>query len=210
MAATVCVYIVDDDEHVRHSIGFMLGTANWSSRAFAGGGAFLAALPRLDPGCILLDMRMPDIDGMDVLATLERERIRWPAVVMTGHGETAMAVQAMKLGAIDFLEKPFDEALMLSCLERAAVLLKTRAAQAEQEARVKERVGRLTSREREVLEGLIGGLPNKLIAHRLGISLRTVEMHRSNMMRKLDAASLAEALQLAGSAGVRPLARLSD
>ena len=206
MAATVCVYIVDDDEHVRHSIGFMLGTANWGSRGFAGGRAFLDAVPGLGPGCVLLDVRMPDIDGIEVLAALERDRVKWPTVVMTGHGETALAVRAMKLGAIDFLEKPFEEAMLLSCLDRAAMLLKTRSAQAEQEARVRKRIGMLTSREREVLEGLLGGLPNKLIAHRLGISLRTVEMHRGNMMRKLAAGSLAEALQLAGSAGVRPLA----
>ena len=205
MAATVCVYIIDDDAHVRHSIGFMLGTANWASRAFTGGDEFLDAVPKLDPGCILLDVRMPRIDGFEVLAALAQRQLKWPVVVMTGHGETALAVQAMKLGAIDFVEKPFEEALLLSCLERAAMLLKTRVAQAELQARNAARIARLTGREREVLEGLLGGHPNKQIAHRLGISLRTAEMHRANMMRKLEASSLAEALQIGAAGGVRPL-----
>ena len=206
MATNICIYVVDDDEHVRHSIGFMLGTANWSSRGFAGGRAFLDALPKLDPGCILLDLRMPEPDGLDVLAELDRRKLRWPAVIMTGHGDTAQAVQAMKLGAIDFIEKPFTESVLLSCLERAAVLLRTRTAQSVRDAGLKARVERLTTREREVLQGLLGGLPNKLIAHRLGISLRTVEMHRANMMKRLEAPSLADALQIGGAAGMKPLA----
>lgn len=117
------IYIIDDDKDVRASISFMLETAGRPNRVFPGGREFLDSLETLEPGCILIDVRMPDIDGLQVLAQMERRRVRWPVVVMTGHGEIWVAVQAMKLGAIDFLEKPFEEELLLTCLDRAATLL---------------------------------------------------------------------------------------
>jgi two-component system, LuxR family, response regulator FixJ len=198
------VYVVDDDRDVRRSISFMLGAAELSSHPFASGSDFLDGLGELQPGCILLDIRMPQIDGFQVMSELARRGIDWPVVVMTGHGEVAIAVRAMKLGAIDFLEKPFSEEALLGCFENAFALLadRTEAARARQSA--EERVGQLTAREMEVLRGLLAGRSNKLLAQDLGISLRTVEMHRGNMMARLRVESLAEALALAIQAGVAP------
>ena len=183
----------------------MLGTAELSSRPFASGADFLESLGEVEPGCILLDIRMPEIDGFEVMAELARRGIDWPVIVMTGHGEVSIAVRAMKLGAVDFIEKPFDEGLLLSSLERAFGLLRDRGEKAERKRQAEERIASLTAREREVLQGLMGGLPNKVLARRLGISLRTVEMHRANMMDRLQASSLAEALTLAVQAEIDPL-----
>ena len=154
---------------------------------------------------MLLDIRMPDMDGFQVMAELASRGIDWPVVVMTGHGEVPVAVRAMKAGAVDFLEKPFEEDVLLGSLERAFGLLKERGQKAERRRSAESRIGVLTSREREVLRGLMAGLPNKALARRLDISLRTVEMHRANMMERLHVGSLAEALTLAVQAGVEPL-----
>lgn len=189
--------MVDDDHDVRSSLSFMLGTGAVDSRPFADGEAFLAEVAELPPGCILLDVRMPRMDGFQVMAELEKMHIDWPIIVMTGHGEVPVAVRAMKLGAVDFIEKPFGEDLLMASLERAFLLLKDRGGKAEAKRMAKERVAQLTPREREVLQGLVGGLSNKLLARHLDISLRTVEMHRANMMDRLQVASLAEALTLA-------------
>jgi two-component system response regulator FixJ len=139
------------------------------------------------------------------MAELGKNGIEWPVIVMTGHGEVSVAVRAMKLGAVDFLEKPFDEEVLLSSLERAFGLLKDRGEAAERKQRARDRVNALTAREKEVLRGLMAGMANKLLARRLDISLRTVEMHRANMMDRLGVRSLAEALTLAVQAGVEPL-----
>lgn len=197
--------MVDDDRDVRRSISFMLGTADINSRPFASGADFIESLGELEPGCILLDIRMPEIDGFEVMAELSRRGIDWPVIVMTGHGEVSIAVRAMKLGAVDFIEKPFDEGLLLSSLDRAFGLLKDRGEKAERKRQAQERIAALTAREHEVLQGLMAGLPNKVLARRLGISLRTVEMHRANMMDRLQAGSLAEALTLAVQAEIEPL-----
>ncbi len=199
------VHVVDDDRDVRRSISFMLGTAEINSRPFASGADFLESLNELEPGCILLDIRMPEIDGFEVMAELSRRAIDWPVIVMTGHGEVSIAVRAMKLGAVDFIEKPFDEGLLLSSLDRAFGLLRDRGEKAERKRQAQERIAALTAREHEVLQGLMAGLPNKVLARRLGISLRTVEMHRANMMDRLQAGSLAEALTLAVQAEIEPL-----
>lgn len=190
---------------MRRSLSFMLGTAELSSRPFGSGTDFLEALDDLKPGCILLDIRMPEVDGFHVMGELGKRQIEWPVIVMTGHGEVSVAVRAMKLGAIDFIEKPFDEGVLLSSLDRAFVLLKDRGETAERKQNAQERVSGLTGREKEVLRGLMGGMANKLLARRLDISLRTVEMHRANMMDRLGVKSLAEALTLAVQAGVDPL-----
>jgi two-component system response regulator FixJ len=199
------VYVVDDDREVRRSLSFMLGTADLNSRPFASGIDFLEALDDLKPGCILLDIRMPEVDGFHVMAELARRRVEWPVIVMTGHGEVSVAVRAMKLGAVDFIEKPFEEGILLGSLDRAFTLLKDRGETAERKQMAEDRVKALTSREKEVLQGLMAGMPNKLLARELGISLRTVEMHRANMMDRLGVGSLAEALTLAVQAGVDPL-----
>lgn len=199
------VYVVDDDRDVRSSIAFMLGTAAIESRTFEDGEDFLGTLSALDPGCILLDVRMPGVDGFQVMDALARAGIDWPVVVMTGHGEVPVAVRAMKLGAVDFIEKPFGEELLLASLDRAFALLKDRSEQAERERGAGDKIGHLTTREHQVLRGLVGGLHNKDIAERLGISMRTVEMHRASMMNRLQVASLAEALTLAVQARVAAL-----
>lgn len=199
------VHVVDDDREVRRSLSFMLGSAQFQSRPFASGSDLVESLDELQPGCVLLDIRMPDMDGFQVMAELANRGVDWPVVVMTGHGEVPVAVRAMKAGAVDFLEKPFEEDVLLGSLERAFGLLKERGQKAERKRSAESRIGVLTSREREVLRGLMAGLPNKALARRLDISLRTVEMHRANMMERLHVGSLAEALTLAVQAGVEPL-----
>ena len=194
--------MVDDDRNVRLMLSYMLGDADLQSRPFASGADFLSALPDLQAGCILLDVRMPDMDGLAVMAELARRSVDWPVVFMTGHGEVPMAVEAMKLGAIDFLQKPFSEEALLACFERGFAMLEQRSAAAGRRAVAKARIEQLTAREREVLQGLLAGLSNKLIADRLGISLRTVEMHRGNMMDRLGVDNLAEALTLAMEGGL--------
>lgn len=201
------VHVIDDDRDVRRSISFMLGTANIPSRPFASGTDFIDSLTTLEPGCVLLDIRMPDVDGFDVMAAMAKHGIDWPVIVMTGHGEVSVAVRAMKLGAIDFIEKPFDEEVLLAGLERSFECLQEREEKSERVRSAQQRTDLLTAREREVLEGLMAGLPNKLIARQLGISLRTVEMHRANMMDRLQVNSLAEALTTAVQAGVSASAR---
>lgn len=204
--ATRSIYVVDDDNDVRTSLQTLLSTIpNTLIWGFKSGDEFLERADELDPGCVLLDIRMPEIDGFEVMAELNRRGVDWPVIVMTGHGEVSIAVRAMKLGAVDFIEKPFDEGLLLSSLERAFALLKDRGEKADRKRQAQERISWLTAREREVLQGLMAGLPNKVLARRLGISLRTVEMHRANMMDRLQAGSLAEALTLAVQAEIEPL-----
>ncbi len=199
------VHVVDDDRDVRCSISFMLNAAALESRPFASGVDFLDSLDDLKPGCILLDIRMPETDGFQVMSELAERGVEWPVIVMTGHGEVSVAVRAMKLGAIDFIEKPFEEDVLMGSLDRAFTLLKDRGEKAGRKRLAKERIDVLTAREHEVLQGLMAGLPNKMLARRLDISLRTVEMHRANMMDRLQVNSLAEALTLAVQAGVEPL-----
>lgn len=198
------VYVVDDDRDVRRSISFMLATAEISSYPFASGVDFLEGLDELRPGCILLDIRMPQIDGFQVMDEMAARGVNWPVVVMTGHGEVPVAVRAMKLGAVDFIEKPFSEEVLLACFGRAFELLASRKEEAERRRHAQVRVERLTGREAEVLAHLLSGSSNKTIANALGISLRTVEMHRGNMMDRLEVGSLAEALTLAIEAGFEP------
>ena len=196
--------MIDDDRDVRRSLSFMLGAAEIRSHPFGSGADFLEALPDLEPGCILLDLRMPNMDGFGVMAGLAERKIDWPVIVMTGHGEVPIAVRAMKLGAVDFIEKPFSEQALLACFEQAASLLDERQQSGRRRQEAHGRAASLTTREREVLQGLLAGHSNKQIAQLLGISLRTVEMHRGNMMDRLGAASLAEALTLAMEAGIKP------
>jgi len=196
---------VDDDRDVRRSISFMLSVADVQSRPFASGPDLFDSLTELQPGVVLLDIRMPEMDGFQVMSELQTRGVEWPVVVMTGHGEVSVAVQAMKAGAVDFLEKPFGEDVLLASLERAFGLLKDRTEKADRRRAAQSRIDQLSSRENEVLRGLMAGLSNKLLARRLDISLRTVEMHRANMMDRLGVGSLAEALTLAVQAGVEPL-----
>jgi two-component system response regulator FixJ len=180
----------------------MLGAAEIRSHPFASGLDFLEALPDLEPGCILLDLRMPQMDGFAVMDAIAERKIDWPIIVMTGHGEVPVAVRAMKQGAVDFVEKPFSEQTLLACFTQAFGVLKEREEAGSRQRKAHERAALLTGREREVLQCLLAGLSNKEIAQSLGISLRTVEMHRGNMMDRLQASSLAEALTIALEAGI--------
>ncbi len=196
------VHLVDDDEAIRRSASFMLRTGGLVVKTYASGLELLTVGKGLEPGCILLDVRMPGMDGLEVQKALQDEGILLPVIVMTGHGDVAVAVQAMKAGAIDFIEKPFEKAMLLDALEEGFAQIAqagTRAARGD-EARAKLDV--LTPRERDVLEGLVRGHPNKTIAYDLGISPRTVEIHRANVMSKLGVASLSEALRIAFAAGL--------
>jgi two-component system response regulator FixJ len=189
---------------VRRSLSFMLGAADIHSHPFGSGLDFLDALPDLEPGCVLLDLRMPHMDGFQVMEALTERNIDWPVVVMTGHGEVPVAVRAMKMGAVDFIEKPFSEQALLNCFGHAFALLKDREEAGRRRRDAHGRAASLTAREKEVLQSLLAGQSNKEIALSLGISLRTVEMHRGNMMDRLHASSLAEALTIALEAGVTP------
>lgn len=196
------VYLVDDDEAIRRSASFMLRTSGLVVKTYSSGVELLEAGRELDPGCILLDVRMPGMDGLEVQKALNERNIRLPVIVMTGHGDVSVAVQAMKAGAIDFIEKPFEKATLVGALEQGfEQLTQTDTANARADgARAQLQV--LTPREQEVLDGLAKGYPNKTIAYDLGISPRTVEIHRANVMSKLGAASLSEALRIAFAAGL--------
>lgn len=189
------VHIIDDEESVRNSVGFMLQTTGYSVRQWPSGAFFLRELKNAEPGCILLDIRMPEIDGLQVLQQLRARGSTLPVIVLTGHGDVSIAVKAMRGGAVDFLEKPFEAEQLLSAIDKAFVAMGETSEAARTDA-ARTQIANLSAREREVLEGLVAGLPNKTIAYDLGISPRTVEVHRANLMQKLGARSLSEALRI--------------
>ena len=195
------VHLIDDDEAVRRSASFMLRTSNYTVRTYASGVEFLA-LKDIPEGCVLLDVRMPEMDGLEVQAELRRRKVLLPVVVMTGHGDIATAVEAMKGGAVDFIEKPFEKSVLLAALDDGFARLNSSAELADRATVAEAKLKGLTPREREVLEGLARGHPNKTIAYDLGISPRTVEIHRANAMSKLDVHSLSDALRIAFAAGL--------
>jgi two-component system response regulator FixJ len=194
------VHLVDDDEAIRRSVGFALKTSGFRVRAYESGVEFLKSASKLEPGCILLDIRMPGMGGLEVQSALRDKGIGLPVIIMTGHGDVSLAVQAMKAGAVDFIEKPFEKAVLLGAIEHGVERLKKSAANVDRADEAAVRLQALTGREREVLDGLAKGLPNKTIAYDLGISPRTVEIHRANVMSKLKVKSLSEALRIAFAA----------
>lgn len=194
------VHLVDDDEAIRRSVGFMLKTSGYHVRTYESGVDLLKAASNLEPGCILLDIRMPGMDGLEAQAALRDRGITLPVIIMTGHGDVSLAVQAMRAGAVDFIEKPFEKAVLLSAIDHGAERLKKSAADLDRADEAAVRLRALTPREREVLDGLAKGLQNKAIAHDLAISTRTVEIHRANVMSKLGVRSLSEALRIAFAA----------
>ena len=196
------VHIVDDEDAIRRSAGYMLKTSGYAVETWQSGTAFLKEVRHVEYGCILLDVRMPDIDGLDVQRTLAERGVTMPVVIMTGHGDIGIAVRAMKAGAVDFLEKPFEKAVLLSAIEDAFERIAATDGASARAAEAEIILGSLTAREREVLDGLAQGLPNKTIAYDLGISPRTVEVHRANVMTKLDVRSLSDALRIAFAAGM--------
>lgn len=194
------VHLVDDDEAIRRSVGFALKTSGFQVRSYENGVEILKSAPDLEPGCILLDIRMPGMDGLEVQEALKAKGVTLPVIIMTGHGDVNLAVRAMKAGALDFIEKPFEKAVLLGAVEHAMSRLKQTAETLRDASEAATRLQRLTPRERDVLEGLAKGLPNKSIAYDLGISPRTVEIHRANLMDKLGVKSLSEALRTAFAA----------
>jgi two-component system response regulator FixJ len=204
MTGTRNVYVVDDDSMIRRSLVFYLSTLEFAVRPFAGGQDFLDAMTTLAPGCVILDIRMPELDGLQVLQAMEPQLAQFPTIVMTGHGDVATAVTAMKLGATDFIEKPYAEEPLLATLERCLVLLDEHRVETQERDEARAALDRLSPRERDVLEGLRNGLSNKAIAQRLNLSVRTVEMHRANMMDRLSVRSIGDALRLAYRAAPAP------
>ena len=199
---TRTVHIVDDDQAIRQSVGFLLRKAGYPVETYPDGTHFLKAVTRATPGCVLLDVRMPDIDGLEVQATLAQRGIALPVIMLTGHGDVVLAVRAIKAGAEEFLEKPFERGVRIAAID-AALARAARNGRAEVAAAdAVIRLAALTPRERDVLDGMILGRPNKLIAFDLAIATRTVEVHRANLMEKLSARSLSDVLRIAFSAGL--------
>lgn len=193
---TQTVYVVDDDIAVRRSLQFLLPTAGFTSWPFSCAFDFLDNLPNLRPAPILLDINMPEIGGMDLLSELANREIKWPVIVMTGYADIPLAVQAIKSGAIHLLEKPLDFDLLEAALGDAVKRLSKIEHSEETRRNARRLLERLSSREIEVLAILIDGLPNKVAAHHLSLSVRTIEMHRAHALQKLEVKSIAAVLQL--------------
>lgn len=196
------VYLVDDDDAVRRSAGFMLKTSGFEVESFASGVEFLKVVKGAALGCILLDVRMPGMDGLEVQRELREMGVTMPVIVLTGHGDVNVAVAAMKAGALDFIEKPFEKAVLLSALEEGFAQIERTDRNVTRAAEAQVRLKTLTAREHDVLLGLVRGYPNKTIAYDLGISPRTVEIYRANLMTKLGVQSLSEVLRIAFAAGL--------
>ena len=195
------IHLVDDDEGIRRSASFMLRTSGYLVKTYASGVEFLDAAKDAAAGCVLLDVRMPGMDGLAVQRTLKERGILLPVIVMTGHGDISVAVEAMKGGAVDFIEKPFEKTTLIGAIESGFERLEQAGRRHARSEEAQARLNVLTPREVDVLKGLVRGHPNKTIAYDLGISPRTVEIHRANLMTKLEVASLSEALRIAFAAG---------
>lgn len=199
------IYIVDDDDPVRASLQSLLSVRkNLLIRSFRSGDLFLEQVEELDPGVLLLDFNMPGSNGLDVLRALRPFGNRFVSIVLTGKGSIDVAVQAMKIGAVDFLEKPYDPVVLLQLIDAAFVQHEQQHAMEERTAQAASRIDALSPRERDVLKGLIEGRSNKVIAFELELSPRTVEIYRANLMQKLDVRSLSDALKIAFAAGMFP------
>lgn len=196
------IYLVDDDDAVRRSVGFMLKTSGYSVESFVNGAEFLKEVRSLEPGCVLLDIQMPEVDGLEVQTELRERGVAFPVIVMTGHGDVEVAVRAMNSGAVDFIEKPFAKETMVEAIGEAFARLDRSSAKSRRREEAELLVNSLTPREYEVLAGLAKGHPNKTIGYDLEISPRTVEIHRANLMKKLDVHNLSDLLRIAFAAGV--------
>jgi two-component system response regulator FixJ len=204
LASSDIVHVIDDDADVRQSLAFLLGTVGLAVRLHDSATSFLEALPEIQDGCIVTDLRMPGMDGIELQRRLRSDGNTIPVIVITGHGDIALAVDAMKAGAIDFIEKPFDDEVLIGAIKTA---LSRRAGDRERNAQAAEaraRLKLLSERERQVLERLVAGKPNKIIAHELDISPRTVEIYRANVMTKMQADSLSALVRMALLGGDLP------
>jgi two-component system response regulator FixJ len=196
MANEAIVYVIDDDEAARHSLEFLLDCAGIRVRSFASADAFLAASPPLAGACVITDVRMPGRSGIELVEEMKRRGADVPVIVITGHADVPLAIQAMHAGVADFIEKPFDDELLLSALRRALAQQAGKAEAQEERAAILERIATLSGREREVMDGLVAGEANKAIAFDLGISARTVEVYRANVMMKMQTKTLSELVRM--------------
>jgi len=199
------VHVVDDDEAVREGVSILLEASGYEVSPHESGAAFLRVLDNLSPGCVLLDIHMPEISGLEVQAALRERSVDWPVIVLTGQGDIGIAVGAMKNGAFEFIEKPYENQMLLETLQEAFDKLETLTEESAKVTRAREFISRLSQREYEIVQGLLAGLPNKIIAYELDLSVRTVEVYRANAMDKLEARGLSTAVRIALTAGVQPL-----
>jgi two-component system response regulator FixJ len=204
MTADANVFVVDDDADVRDSLLALLESAGFTVKAFANPKNFLASAAPARSGCLIADIRMPEMDGLELQQELSNRGAKLAVIIITGHGDVPLAVRAMKAGAVDFIEKPFDDELLLASVRRALALSERTSDDAALAHSARERIEGLTPRERQVLELLVAGKQNKVIAHELDISPRTIEIHRAHLMDKMQAKSLSELVRLAIAAGVTP------
>lgn len=195
------VHIVDDEEPVRRSLAFLLTMSGYTVRQHESATAFLSVAATIRNGCLVTDLRMPDVDGIELLQRLRRQSSAIPTIVITGHGDVPLAVEAMKAGAFDFIEKPFRDDVLISAIDRAIASLGVQVVHEDISA-IRARAASLSEREREVFGAVVAGLPNKTIAYDLDISPRTVEVHRANVMSKMEARSLPELVRMALEAGL--------
>lgn len=196
MPPSAVIHLIDDDDGVRQSLAFSLSAAGLAVRSYASATAFLVALPGLQPGCVVSDIRMPGVDGLELQRRLSVLRTDMPVIIMTGHGDVRLAVQAMKAGAVDFIEKPFDDEVLLSAIRTALDRYDRTGGREADAAEIRVKRASLSVREDEVLRGLLIGHPNKTIAYDLKLSARTVEVHRANLMTKMGAGSLADLVRM--------------
>jgi two-component system response regulator FixJ len=196
------VHVIDDDEAMRQSLAFLLGAVGMEVQTYESAVAFLKVAPDVKTGCVITDVRMPELSGVELLRRLRELKLGIPVIVITGHGDVPLAVEAMKIGALDFLEKPFDDEVLLASVRSALNELDRDQKRQAERSDIEGRLATLSNRERDVLEGLVAGHANKQIAYDLGISPRTIEIYRANLMTKMQAASLSDLVRMALVAGI--------
>lgn len=197
MNSNAVIHLIDDDEDVRKALAFLLTTTGYAVRAYESAVAFLAKVETVQPGCIVSDLRMADVDGLELQRRLKGLAVNLPIIIMTAHADVPLAVEAMKAGAVDFIEKPFDDELLLKAISTALSLYSEAGHRNSEINQVQEKLRSLSSREMQVLKALLQGHPNKTIAYDLNLSPRTVEVHRANVMTKMGAASLSDLIRMA-------------
>jgi len=196
------VHVIDDDEAMRQSLAFLLGAVGMEVQTYESAEAFLEIAPTIKAGCVITDVRMPGLSGVELLRQLRGRQVSIPVIMITGHGDVPLAVEAMKIGAMDFLEKPFDDEALLASVRSALDQLDRDQKRQTERSDIEGRLATLSNRERDVLQGLVAGHANKQIAYDLGISPRTIEIYRANLMTKMQAASLSDLVRMALIAGL--------